>query len=425
MNIKNTITSIAFAILVVIAGCKKDTYKEIKGLCPKVLSTIPSNGSTSVPLNQVISILFNEEMDPATMNTNTITITGLTEIAGTVSFSGETATFTPNSPLTDNTTYTGVVKTSAKDNMGNALQENYIWTFSTGTVIVPMVASTDPANNEIEVHLDKTITATFNMPMDSTTLNNSTFTINNGTTNITGAFSYSNNTISFNPTVDLTPKTIYTGTITTGAKNIAGVSIASNYIWKFTTDSIRPPTVILTSPLNLETNVQLDKTITANFSTGMLSSTIDDLSFLVTDSLLNPIAGNVSYSGTTASFNPTINLLSNKKYIVTIKNTVKNLAGVNMVNDYVWSFKTPASIPPVVTSTDPINAAINVKVNKTITATFSQTMNGTTINDLTFLLEEGLNQITGVVSYTGFVGTFNPSGDLKPNTEYKATIKSV
>jgi hypothetical protein len=76
MNIKNTITSIAFAILVVIAGCKKDTYKEIKGLCPKVLSTIPSNGSTSVPLNQVISILFNEEMDPATMNTNTITIDG-------------------------------------------------------------------------------------------------------------------------------------------------------------------------------------------------------------------------------------------------------------------------------------------------------------------------------------------------------------
>jgi hypothetical protein len=424
MNIKNIITSIAFAILVVIAGCKKDTYKEVKGLCPKVLSTIPSNGSTSVPLNQVISILFNEEMDPATMNTNTITITGLTEIAGTVSFSGETATFIPNSPLMDNTTYTGVVKTSAKDNMGNALQENYIWTFSTGTVIVPMVASTDPANNEIEVQLDKTITATFNMPMDSSTLNNSTFTINNGTSNISGSFSYSNNTLSFNPTIDLTPKTVYTGTITTGAKNLAGVSIAGNYVWKFTTDSIRPPTVILTSPLNLETNVLLDKTITANFSTGMLSSTINDLSFLVTDSLLNPIAGNVSYSGTTASFNPNVNLLSNKKYIVTIKNTVKNLAGVNMVNDYVWSFKTPASIPPVVTSTDPINAAINVKVNKTITATFSQTMNGTTINDLTFLLEEGTNQITGAVSYSGFVGTFNPTSDLKPNTEYKATIKT-
>jgi hypothetical protein len=527
MNTKNIIASITIVMVALFAGCKKDTYKEIEGFCPLVLSTDPINGSINVPLNKVITITFNGEMNPLTINSNTITISDSAAISGVVTYSGVTATFTPTNPLKDNTTYTGIVRTSAKDPIGNALQENYIWTFSTGTVIVPMVAFTDPFNNEIDVAFNKTIRATFNMPMDFTTLNNSTFTINDGTTDIAGAFSDSGNTVIFNPTTDLKPKTVYTGKISTGAKNLAGVSIITDYIWKFTTDSIRPPTVILTNPLNLATEVQLDKILTANFSTGMLASTIDEFSFLLTDSLLNPIAGSVSYSGTTATFNPTVHLLGSNKYIATIKNTVKNLAGVNMVNDYVWSFKTPAAVPPtvlftdptnlatnvalnktitatfsttmdqatfdnasftltdslfniipgnvsytgivatfdpianlmpgnkyiatikntvtnlagvamvnnyvwsfktsapvppIVTSTDPIHTAINVKVNKTLSATFSQLMNGSTINDLTFLLEEGVNSISGVVNYSGYTATFNPDVDLKPNTLYKATI---
>jgi hypothetical protein len=424
MNTKNIIASITLVMVVLFAGCKKDTYKEIEGFCPKVISTDPTNGSISVPLNKVITITFNGEMDPKTINSNTITITGASAISGIVTYSGVTATFTPTNPLTDNTTYTGVVRTSAKETLGNALQENYVWTFSTGTVITPMVASTDPFNNEFDVVLNKTISATFNMPMNFTTLNNSTFSINDGTSDIAGAFSDTGNTVFFNPTLDLKPKTVYFGKITTGAKNIAGVSILTEYTWKFTTDSIRPPTVILTNPLNLATNVQLDISITANFSTGMLPSTIDALSFLLTDSLLNPITGAVTYNGTTATFNPDVNLLPNNKYIATIKNTVKNLAGVNMVNNYVWSFKTPGAVPPTVTSTDPFNTEINVKVNKTISAVFSQIMNGSTINDLTFLLEENGNPISGVVNYSGFTATFNPGADLKPNTEYKATIKT-
>ncbi|MDP2176656.1 MAG: Ig-like domain-containing protein [Bacteroidota bacterium] len=424
MNTRNIIASITLVMVVLFAGCKKDTYKEIEGFCPKVISTDPTNGSVSVPLNKVITITFNGEMNPLTMNSNTITISDSAAISGVVTYSGVTATFTPTNPLKDNTTYTGVVKTSAKDPIGNALQENYIWTFSTGTTITPMVASTDPYDTEVEVALNKTITATFNMPMDFTTLNNSTFTINDGISNIAGSFSDTGNTVFFNPSLDLKPKTLYTGTITTGAKNLAGVAILSNYTWKFTTDSIRPPTVILTNPLNLATNVQLDITITANFSTGMLPSSIDEFSFLLTDSLFVPIVGAVSYSGTTATFNPDVDLLPNKKYIATIKNTVKNLAGINMVNDYVWSFKTPGAVPPTVTSTDPYDTEINVKVNKTLSATFSQLMNGTTINNLTFLLEEGVNPIAGAVNYSGFTATFNPDVDLKPNTLYKATIKT-
>ena len=54
----------------------------------------------------------------------------------------------------------GKVKTTVKDKTGNALQADYIWTFSTGAIISPMVILTDPAHNEINVNLNKVVMAT-------------------------------------------------------------------------------------------------------------------------------------------------------------------------------------------------------------------------------------------------------------------------
>jgi hypothetical protein len=96
-----------------------------------------------------------------------------------------------------------------------------------------------------------------------------------------------------------------------------------------------------------------------------------------------------------------------------------------MTNDYIWSFRTISVQPPTVLSTIPINLQINVKVNQTLSATFSEVMNPTTINNLSFILEQGANNITGLVSYSGTTASFNPTDDLLPNTTYKATIKTL
>jgi hypothetical protein len=48
---------------------------------------------------------------------------------------------------------------TVKDLTGNALQVEKIWTFSTG-LVTPMVASTDPANNENNVVLNKLVSVT-------------------------------------------------------------------------------------------------------------------------------------------------------------------------------------------------------------------------------------------------------------------------
>ena len=131
MDLKKLLATFAFALVILLTGCAKDEVVEIVGVCPVVLSTVPDNGATNILLDQVITVTFNEEVDPETINEETFTVDGESSVAGAISASGATATFTPSVDLAPNTTYTGMVTTSVKDPMGNALQENYVWTFTT------------------------------------------------------------------------------------------------------------------------------------------------------------------------------------------------------------------------------------------------------------------------------------------------------
>ncbi len=410
-----------------VGGCKKDDFEETPGVCPVVESTNPTNAATSVPLNQVITATFNEKMNPATINQASFTLSTIvgsnnSSVPGTLSYNEANATlsFAPTSPLASNTTYTGTVKSTVKDLRGNALQTNYVWTFSTGSILSPTVLSTDPANAAINVVLNKIIEATFNMPMDPATLTSATFSIKQGTTEIPGSVSYSDTTAFFNPSAALTANTLYTCTITTGVKNVAGVALVGNYTWAFTTGSTLAPKVISTDPANNATGVAIDKTITANFSMPMDPATITTATFILRQGI-NPVAGTVSYTGTTATFNPAEDLKPNAVYTGTITVGAKNEAGVPLANKYVWKFSTISSAPNVI-STDPVNLATGVVINKTINATFDMPMDPLTLNAATFTLKQGDNVVAGTVSYQENTAFFNPSIVLAINTVYTATI---
>ena len=99
----------------------------------------------------------------------------------------------------------------------------------------PTVTSTDPVSNATGVARNKGIAFTFSEAMDPATINNTTFTLKQGSTNITGTVTYSGNTAVFTPAVALAPSTTYTATISTGAKNLAGKPLSDNKVWNFTT----------------------------------------------------------------------------------------------------------------------------------------------------------------------------------------------
>jgi hypothetical protein len=113
------------------------------------------------------------------------------------------------------------------------------------TGVCPMVISTSPADTATGISLNKTIDASFNEAMDSSTINTSTFTLKQGTTVITGVVTYTGVTATFSPSASLALNTTYTGTITTGAKDPAHDALASNYVWTFTTlQSPAPPSFL-------------------------------------------------------------------------------------------------------------------------------------------------------------------------------------
>lgn len=179
------------------------------------------------------------------------------------------------------------------------------------------------------------------------------------------------------------------------------------------------PEVISTNPENSATNVVTNTLVTATFNKDMEAATINGETFSVKQGLI-PVSGMVSYSNKVATFTPTSPLEVNKTYTGTITKRVKDPDGNSPIENYVWIFSTGNA--PRVIATDPITSASNVALNKVITATFNTSMNPTTINSATFLINQGTNVISGTVSYAGTTATFTPTNLLADNTVYTGTI---
>ncbi|HSU72581.1 MAG TPA: DUF4332 domain-containing protein [Candidatus Binatia bacterium] len=113
---------------------------------PMIISITPVNNAVSVPADQQISVVFSEEMDPATINADTITVMRRTTpesgdfrsiaIPSTVEYSDHKAILTPNLEFSPGQQYGNVftvtITTGVKDLAGNTLARNYVWSFTTG-----------------------------------------------------------------------------------------------------------------------------------------------------------------------------------------------------------------------------------------------------------------------------------------------------
>lgn len=217
---------------------------------------------------------------------------------------------------------------------------------STVGITVPTVSSVAPADLAPNIAINTNIAATFSEPMNSSTINSTTFTLMQGTTPITGTVTYVGTTGIFKPTSNLAVSTIYTATITSGAKNLAGNALAAPKTWRFTTgtttDTI-PPTVSSTVPADTATGAALNTNVTAIFSEVMDPTTITSSTFTLKQST-TVIPGAVTYAGTSATFNPTSNLVANASYTATISTGVTDLAGNALTTAKIWSFTTGAAL---------------------------------------------------------------------------------
>ncbi len=129
---RKLLTILGIVSVFLFTGCQKDDFEEIVGLCPTVTTINPLAGATDVALNSSVTVKFNERMDPATINSSSFTLLqALSPVAGTVTYTDTTATFSPSANLLANTSYTARLTTAVKSLKGNAIQSDYVWSFKT------------------------------------------------------------------------------------------------------------------------------------------------------------------------------------------------------------------------------------------------------------------------------------------------------
>jgi len=114
----------AFLLLIVPSGLMAQ---------PSVIGNYPASGAINVNVGTDVEVIFDEVMNPSTLNASTYTVqNGGTPVAGNYMTDSNEAYFSPTSALAYSTTYTVTVTSGAQDSLGNALPSPHTFSFSTG-----------------------------------------------------------------------------------------------------------------------------------------------------------------------------------------------------------------------------------------------------------------------------------------------------
>ena len=366
---------------------------------PPVLSAIsPTNGASGVPTNTTVTATFSKAMDATTITTSTFVLRNPagTAVAAPVTYNGATATasITPGAALALSTTYTATVKggaTGVKDVSGNAMTADFAWSFTTAAsspttrtcpctiwpnTATPAVASeADPNPVEVGVKFRADVDGfTTGLRFYKGTLNTGTHIGNLWTS--TGALLAS---VTFSP-----------GESTSG--------------WQ---------QVDLPTPVRITANT----TYVASYhtDTGHYSATAPYFVTAGVDSpplhaLANGVDGPNGVYKYGASGFPTASFNASNYWVDVVFNPT-------VASD---------TTPPTVIGVSPASGATGVATGTTVTATFSEAMDATTIATSTVDLRDPSGAVVpAAVTYDSpsLTATLTPGVLLAPSTTYTARVK--
>jgi uncharacterized repeat protein (TIGR02543 family) len=414
MKTLKLLTIFTFALVVLFAGCKKDEYEEKVGVCPLVVSTIPADKAINVPLSQIISATFNEKMNLATITQESFTLTkGTTPVTGTVSYTALSAAFAPASPLTPFTLYTGRVKTLVKDLMGNSLQTDHVWTFTT---IPQITLSSNPVAGG---------TTSVTKGINATTSNSfgTSNSVAGGTASVTGTFDQGSMVIA-----NATPNSGYS--FTNWTENGIIVSTNSSYQFAMAGNRTLVANFTLQYIVNLSSNPVLGGSTTgagtynAGTSVTITATPNTAYTFINWTEGINIVSTDAIY---TSSLNTSRTLVANFAInTYTLNITALNGSSLKNPNQVTYNYGTNATITATPNSgytftgwSGDASGAVNPQTvtmnsNKNITANF--TLNTYTLN---------VTALNGTVAKSPSLTTYNSGAIVQltasPNAGYTFT----
>lgn len=221
---------------------------------PTVTGTTQVNGAGNVAINTKVGVAFSEPLNPLTVTNVNFTLRQTVSgaaVAGTTSYAGTEAVFTPMADLLAATQYTATVKggvTGVEDQAANAMAADHSWSWTTAAATdttAPLVTLVNPADMAFQVPVTSAVNATFNEAMDPLTINTATFKVAGVTGEVT--FNAVNNVATLTPGTPLAAGTTYTATLTRGVSDLAGNALATDKVWTFSTaaTAVVPPTIPL------------------------------------------------------------------------------------------------------------------------------------------------------------------------------------
>jgi methionine-rich copper-binding protein CopC len=203
---------------------------------------------------------------------------------------------------------------------------------------------------------------------------------------------------------------------------------ASNYwvdvVYDTSTSDTTKPTVTSKQPASGATGVDTSTDVTATFSEPVTSITMT-----LKDSKNATVSGSTAYDSASrkATFTPSSNLKDSETYTASISGATD--AASNTMDPVSWSFTTAAAAPtdttpPTITARAPAPNATGVSTSPTVTATFSEAVQSSTIK---MTLSGPNGSVSGSLDYDSpsRKATFTPGAPLAASTTYTVNVSGA
>ncbi|WP_340122705.1 DUF4082 domain-containing protein [Methylobacter svalbardensis] len=389
----DTIKGIPYAFFAAAAGTYTATYGA-DTTPPTVTSTSPVSGATGVVQQPTVTATFSEPIDPTTVTTSNVQLQAGSNppVSATVSYDAgtRTAKLTPSTLLAGSTLYTARILTGIKDSAGNALAAPYAWSFTTqaqpcaSAPCSAWTSSTVPGTPSVNDPNAVELGVKFTVDLDGF---------------IAG--------IRF-----------YKGSTNTGTH--------VGHLWTSTGQQLA------TANFSSETATGWQQ---VDFSTPVpvTAGTVYVASYYAPNG--NYAATNSPEFGTSGVDAVPVHLLKsgvsgpNGVYLYGVGGGFpsNSFNSTNYWVDVVFATSTgPDTTPPTVTAQSPVSGASSVATSTSVTATFSEAMDTTTMTTSTFELRNASNSlVSATVSYnaTSRTATLTPGSALAAGATYTATVK--
>ncbi len=393
-----------------------------------VKSTVPEDKAANVPVDQDISVIFSVYVQPGSAYDNiSVQDAAYNPVDIIKSIAADTVTIDPLDNLDYSTRYTVTVPAcSVTDIVYNDLRNDYSFTFITGTAqetAVPAVISTVPARDDTGVPLEQDISVTFNVYIQTGITYDNISVLNAANKPVAITKTINEDTLTINPKTNLKYNTLYTVTIPARAvTDDANNDLQADYGFSFTTKDRKAPKVTAADPANKTSDVPVDKTITVTFSEKILiGETFDSIS--LHDNAGNSVVFTKNIAGAVLTIDPVADLNETTVYTLKIPaGAVKDTSGNSLGNGKTFKFTTWDKTQPAVNNSDPVNDAVGVPVNKTISVVFTENIQaGVAYGNIAMEDAQGNHVDIKTATKKGKI-TINPESKLNFDTHYTVTI---